>query len=95
MGCLFVLVELRQDNLRCITLHLHLLVILQSLGMAANTGLTIRCDADEEEWDRTMSVLARYSEEEAERMNQSMQEYRPELAERDVKRRIRRRSKRK
>lgn len=52
--------------------------------------LTIRCDSDEDEWDRTMGVLARYSEEEVERMNKLMEEYRPELAERDVKRRIRR-----
>lgn len=60
------------------------------LRRAIEELLTIRCDSDEEEWARTMSVLARYSEEDVERMNQLMEEYRPELAERDIKRRIRR-----
>ena len=44
--------------------------------------LTIRCDSDEEEWDRTMAVLARYSAEDVDRMNKLLKEYRPEHAER-------------
>ncbi len=64
------------------------------LRQAIKELLTIRCDSDQDEWDRTMAVLARYSAEDVDRMNKLLEEYRPELAERDVKRRIRRLSER-
>ena len=66
----------------------------EELREAIEELLSIEGDSDDDETERTMAVLSRYSVEEAERINALLEEYREEIRAKDVRRRIRRLSER-